>query len=393
MARREEVQFTPPPVIDPAVTGPMMDPSARRYQQQMEERRYGAPVGGEHVPIPRLDASQNDGMSMSDNARVQRQPMIGSQMPGGGIFGDPAAAQAAAPAKLNLFPADLLPEAAKSDPMFQQGMGSMNASNQPHLAQKYGVIRNGQFIPAQMLSTGRAGLKSETVEGLKQLAEFQKTREKVESGEQAIEDQAAEGPAGAGARLAGGDAAASTQADRKKMQEQINELDDFDYHTYREMMMKDILNNEEQRRVIEERLKADGSELSITDLVTTGYVPQIVHVVPGKFFPEFQSMTAEEDLALKRLIAMEAKELNISDKYLLDKYSMMSVAVGLRSINKIPLPDHKDKQGKFDDAAFWQKFNHVVKYPFHMIASLGVQYFWFDIRVRKLFVAEKVKNG
>jgi hypothetical protein len=98
-------------------------------------------------------------------------------------------------------------------------------------------------------------------------------------------------------------------------------------------------------------------------------------------------------LALKRLLMLERKSIEAPDRYLLDKFQIMTVACGLRSVNKVLLPDHLDKDGNFNDEMFWQKFNRVVKLPFHMIASIGVHYYWFDVRVRKLFVAEKLKNG
>ena len=89
----------------------------------------------------------------------------------------------------------------------------------------------------------------------------------------------------------------------------------------------------------------------------------------------------------------ENKGVEVSDRYLLDKFSLMAVTIGIRGINSNVFPDHLDKDGKFDEDKFWRKFEFVTKYPFHMLASLGVNYFWFDIRVRKLFVAEKIGFG
>ena len=51
------------------------------------------------------------------------------------------------------------------------------------------------------------------------------------------------------------------------------------------------------------------------------------------------------------------------------------------------------REPELDEDAFWKKFEYVARFPFHMLASLGVNYFWFDVRVRKLFVAEKLGNG
>ena len=66
---------------------------------------------------------------------------------------------------------------------------------------------------------------------------------------------------------------------------------------------------------------------------------------------------------------------------------------GITRINTTTLPTHLDQGGNFNDELFWKKFNRVLKFPFHMLASIGVHYYWFDVRVRKLFVAERLKNG
>jgi hypothetical protein len=35
----------------------------------------------------------------------------------------------------------------------------------------------------------------------------------------------------------------------------------------------------------------------------------------------------------------------------------------------------------------------VARFDMHLLSSLAVNWFWFDVRVRKLFVAEKLGNG
>ena len=153
--------------------------------------------------------------------------------------------------------------------------------------------------------------------------------------------------------------------------------------------MKDMLNNEDQKKLIEERLQP----LAIDDLIVRGYVLQRVPIIPGKFEPTFRSMGANDDLAIKRLIMVESKALEVSERYLLDKFALMSVVLGVYSINSNVLPSYQDEQGRFDDTRFWQKFNLLANNSFHLLASLGVNYHWFDIRVRSLFVAKNLGNG
>lgn len=98
-------------------------------------------------------------------------------------------------------------------------------------------------------------------------------------------------------------------------------------------------------------------------------------------------------MALKRLVMIESRGLEVSERYLLDKFSLMTLVAGLYTLNNNPVPDFHDKDGHFEEDLFWTKFKSITKYPFHMLASIGVNYFWFDIRVRKLFVADSLGNG
>lgn len=386
---KPETQLPTPsgPFVDPVVAG--RNPAAASYARQMAERMGGDPRGGgAPVPIPPLNMPHQAGMTMADQAVATRAP---AAAPVPSIFTPEQASQVARSMSQGLLTTDVLPEQAKQDPMYREGHGSMYAINQPKLAEKYGVIRNGQFVAPQQLSTGKPGLSSKTVEGLKAVQEFQEKRVSAEKGDAAAEKAATDGIAGMGstAQLAGGDSKPVTDSDRAAAAEALQKMDDFDFNSFRELMMKDLLNNDEQRAIVEERLKP----LDLADLIMNGRITQVVPVRPNQYEPELQSMTGEEELALKRLLMEERKTLEAPDRYLLDKFQLMTIACGLRAVNKNVFPDHLDNQGKFDDEKFWVKFNMVLRLPFHMLASLGVHYYWFDVRVRKLFVAERLKNS
>lgn len=380
----------PGPYVDPGIT----DPAALAYKRRLDERRYKTPVGGGPTPpIPRLDADAASGLTMSDQAMAARHRAEVATAPPDSMFQEPTSHPSYSKAPPSILPQDLLPEAATKDPEFREGAGSRYASSQPHLAYKYGVIRNGQHLMSQQLQTGKPGLSEKTVEGLRAIQDLNEKRAQAESPDARIEADAAAGPAGSAARFGnspGEDGKRPLSEDeREKVSKAVDKLDDFDFNTFREMMMKDLINNEDQRKLVEARIEP----LDVTDLIVRGFVTQIVPIIPGKYEPEFQSMAGDDDLALKRLVMNEARGIDVNSRYLLDKYSLMSVALGLRSLNKVALPDYRDKEGNFDDDMFWKKFNKVVRFPFHMLSSLGVHYFWFDVRVRKLFVAEKLGNG
>lgn len=393
------------PHVDPNVAA--RNPAAARYAAEVAARQGKTPPppkyqeprgGGEAPPIPLLNSPFVEGMPMADQARSQRTSWTGAPLdpqmkdmsrPPEGFF--TASAQPTPPATTGLANSDLLPELAHQDPMFVQGHGSQFAVNQhPSLAQKYGVIRNGRMIPPQMLNTGRPGLTGKTVEGLEALQAFNAQRRSAESGDTTAEHAAQEGPGGAAARVANTAGSEDvTPVSKSEVEQAVKNMDEFDFNTFREMMMKDLLNNDEQRKIIEERV----TPLDLSDLIINGRVKQVLPIIPGKYEPEIQSVSADEDLALKRLLMKESELLNAPDRYMLDKYSLMVIALGLVAINKKPLPTHLDSDGNWSDELFWAKFNRIMKFPFHMIASVGVHYYWFDIRVRKLFVVERLKNG
>lgn len=412
MAKREQPTTFGGPIIDPRVT----DPVAMQYAKQMQERlggpeKYTTQVGGgPSPPIPRLDTPHVDGMTMADQARAASQPPIGSIDPTSSIFPaapivgqeGPAKPQMSRPPN-NILPQDLLPEIATKDPDFRPGAGSMYASAQPHLAYKYGVIRNKQHLPPGRLGqAGKAGLSSGTLEGLQAIQAAQAgqpvpvplEQQQKEQAEGRLNDEAkAASLAGAGgvAAQGGGGAEQLSEEDKKKVVHAIDQMDSFDWNTFKQMTMKDLLNNEEQKKIIEERLKA--TPLSLDELIVNGYVTQRIPIRPGKFEPTFRSIGGDEELACKRLIISDAKKLDVNDQYLLDKHAFMVVCCGLYSINGTVLPTHRNEAGEFDDTKFWEKFNLVIRYPLHMLASLCVHFFWFDIRVRKLFVADALGNG
>jgi hypothetical protein len=395
------------PFVDPRVGG---NPAAAAYKAGFDARRAAAgglpkiqdPVGGGPPPaIPRLDGPAHAGLTMEQHAHAER-PQPAPRMPQGSIVEPPqhVAPQSnpRAPA-VNLSPADTLHPDAQKDPAFRQGMGSMIASSQPELALKYGVYRNGKFIPPQQLATPRAQLSPQTLEGLNALQELQQRQAsppavgRLSESERAAEDDVARGPAGAAARVGNmlGDQSNRPLSgdEREQLRNLISKMDDFDFDSFRQSMMKDILNNPEQKEIIESKLTA----LDLSDLVSDGYVVQDVPVVEGKLTFTFRSQTGEEDLELKRMVMVESKSLEVSDRYLLDKYAFMSLTLGIEKINGRMLGTVYDKEGNFSEEQFIAKLKKVLRLPLHLLASIGVNQMWFEQRVRKLCVAEKVGNG
>jgi hypothetical protein len=376
---------------------PPAGPQAAAYGAGVAARSGGPPkytgirAGGPTPPIPRLDGPPGEGQTMSEMATNQRQPPSSVQ---GSIFGSQP--QQRGP---DIRPTDLLPPECQSDPNFIQGSGSMYAAAQPMLALKYGVIREGKRVPAQALTArpqtsggaSKVQLRPETIQGLEDLQKLRDQSLKGESGEMAAEKATEDSIAGRAASIgnpptAGGDGPPPNDVEIKK---RIAGMDEFDLNSLHEMMVRDIINNDEQRKIVEERLQP----LDLSDLVVNFTVSQKVPIIPGIFEPEFESLTGEDDLEIKKWLVEEAKTLKVDDRYLLDKYSLMGLACAVKSINGKPLGNHRDNDGAFSRDLADKKFRKLCRMPLPMLAALGPHFFWFDMRVRKLFVAEKIKNG
>jgi hypothetical protein len=400
-------------VGEPFVDKRVQDPAALAYANRAQGRRreqlpmYTQPVaGGPDVSIPRLDGEATEG-TMAEQAARQRMPMpnVGqlvagmAQQPalrGGGIVEGASHQQPMmAKPKLTGTPTlpgvqagDILPEEATHDPSFQQGHGSMFAVNQPAMAAKYGVVRGKDHISPQLLAgvrtpaTGsRTPLRPETVEGLQAL-EAARRRADQSGVDKQVQEESMRGPAGG----AGQTKPAMSEDEIQKL---LESLDDYDISRVKRALFKDMLNNESQREIVEARLQP----LDLSSLITSGRVTQLVPIVPGQLEPEFQSYDGEEDLVIKRLVGIEARTSGANDRYILDKYQLMGLTIALRALNRQQLPDYLDAEGVFDEDLFWKKYEIVSRFNYHLLASLTVNWFWFDTRVRRLLRAEELGNG
>lgn len=378
--------------------GPVTSPRAAAYAERVGVKKYVAPIGGvPAVSIPPLDAPYARGQTMAAQAQSGRMPSL----PQGSIFGPQGANPFAQPGspppgrpegpQTQILPTDLLPEEARQDPNFRAGTGAMFAMSQPHLVGKYGVLRNGTLIPPSAFRAGgRGGPSPETMAAVAKLNNdfahnASTAAQRAEDTE--LEKEVAGGPVGA-ARTAAGAGTADPKLE-KELKAKLASMDKLDLHRLQEMGVVDLLNNDEQKTLIEERC----SKITLDEYVMNGFVRQRVPVVPGVFEVTFQSMSLEDELTLKNLIAKEANALELSDRYLVDKYGYMGLAVGLHMVHSagkdIPFPSHLNNEGVFDEALFWTKFKRVLKLPFHLAAALAINFFWFEVRVRRLPRAAK----
>lgn len=150
---------------------------------------------------------------------------------------------------------------------------------------------------------------------------------------------------------------------------------------------RNSLDSLELREAIEKRC----SPISIEQMLDNGEIRQTVPIVRDKFVVEFRTVTGEEDLAIKRELYVEKQ---VPDIYLFDKLNIMQLTAAIYSINGRPLPDHLNERRRFDRTKFFEKFDRVISMPMAWLASVSINFSWFDARTRRLFSdLGELKNG
>lgn len=352
---KETTSFTKTP-IEVISSMPRLTPEQQAHKDAMEKAKQGGrPVGGvPPVRIPPLDADPlPGGGSMSDQAAALSDPT--------NPLSPAYSPELAMMASRGQGPFATLPPEATRDPNFRPGVGSMIAANQPQLRQPAPPSPQ-----TQQQDPRKPILRKETVADLQKLAEFQQTAESIQESE-----------------LKAAEAAAAKQAEEDVLkgpapyQGDLG-LDQEDWN---------VLNNPARRKDIESRL----APLGIEDIIMYGEIQQEVEVVPGKTRYKFRSTTGEEDLAVKRMMFGESG----GDRYMLDKFSLYNLTLGVVSINNMALPTHLNDKKRFDETAFLKKYEMLMRFPVQLLGDMAVQYMWFDQRVRRLFVksAEELKNS
>lgn len=130
--------------------------------------------------------------------------------------------------------------------------------------------------------------------------------------------------------------------------------------------------------------------MKFEDLLIKNEVRQLVPIIPGKFEAVYRSITPEENLFIKILMS---KEKVTTDSYVGEKFSLYQLAFSLVSINGIELPSHLDQMGEPTDELVATKLRAIQKKSGYIVADLHQNFIWFDLRVRKLFNPDELKNG
>jgi len=364
---KNQLQFNRPPeeILRERRARREMTDEQRAYQDRMAALKANkVPLGGAPpVSIPPLDATPIEGFQgpISQQASALRDPTN----PLSPLYEPQLALMQAQQHPL----APLPPEDAQK-PGFIPGMGSMFAANQPNLQAR----ARQKEEPPKPGDPYRPRLSPETKEGLEALKEFQAKAQKVQEG--SVDEK-------------------TVKKEAEKLEKDLKEgVPEKDFMSDLKDLLNNpaqwnVLNNPERRKKIEARCKA----MNIADVILHGEVRQEVPIRQGDqpLVITYRSVSVEEDLAVKRMMFGETG----GDRYLMDKFALMQLTLGIVAINSEELPTHLTDERKFDDKRFDNKYSKLLRFPIQFIADLGIQYQWFDERVRDLFVGstEAVKNS
>lgn len=229
-------------------------------------------------------------------------------------------------------------------------------------------------------------MSQQGTEALRELEELQRQQqEQAEEEQQRRVDETAE----ASSLNEADSLVGPPKTEQSELADALKNLDEFDEYTLRQALMRDIINNDDQRALIESRLKP----LSIGQLLNNNRVRQAIPIDPEDFVIELQSLTVEEEQAIKRLAVyskLEAPDAPLP--YHKERFSIMGVTAALVRINDKAFGDAV-VGGKWSDEAFWKKFNMVVKLPYDVVSCIALHAFWFGMRVRALTQVKLLKNG
>lgn len=171
--------------------------------------------------------------------------------------------------------------------------------------------------------------------------------------------------------------------EEKKTDDDLFSLFDFDGKNEAER----VLNNKKRREFIEKHC----SEMNFEDLLMRDEVQQVVAIKPKQFEVTFRSLKPSESLFVKQFMSSEMQK---TEAYYLEKFTLCQLCMAIVAINgkQFGAP-HEKADGEISQEVFETRLRKLLKMSGYIVADLALNYAWFDIRVRKLLLADELGNG
>ena len=151
-----------------------------------------------------------------------------------------------------------------------------------------------------------------------------------------------------------------------------------------------------EKKAVRDAIEARLTPISLEQMIDDGEARQEVPIVRPSITsvgltPTFRTIQGHENLAIHRVMRGDG---HLGANYVRDRYLLLRLTAGMFSLNKDPLPDHLDKNGKWDDDLFAGKMQIVGRYPLPMLSVLSINYGWFAERAEDVFLdVDGLKNG
>ena len=160
-----------------------------------------------------------------------------------------------------------------------------------------------------------------------------------------------------------------------------------------------IQRNPARKKAIERRCAEMNDPLDLADLLTKGYLKQRVPIVESKLVVMFKTLRETEESALYEMATDYASGDNGKppSQFAVDRFLFRAqLAAGILQINDTKFPSHmgrSDGEFKINLKVLNSRLKYLESLPKWLVTELGVQYSWFEERVKMLFLEEDLKNG
>lgn len=230
---------------------------------------------------------------------------------------------------------------------------------------------------------GKRALSPGTLSGLQALHQQASEQRKELPPEEAPKPMLAEAEEGK---------SSASAEEKERMSQVLRESDDLELEAMMRNMRQDMINNDKQRDIIEAKVKP----MNLADGITTGEYRQLVPIKEG-LEVLFRSVSPMENEEIRRMvIEMQLKDERLANLSV-DRLTLMQTVAAIVHVNGQTMPTHLKNTGtieaEFLEETFKKKYAIFSSYPSALLHVLATHAYWFDLRVRKLFTMDELKNG
>jgi hypothetical protein len=221
------------------------------------------------------------------------------------------------------------------------------------------------FAANQEVSTGQR-LSEKTIEGLEQLqaqnAAAVATNEQKE--------------------------AAKVEAEEARAKEDVKEMAGLGAIEATPGLIDAVANNPYLDEEVRKQIEASLEPMDMTKLIMGRGVQEVR--LNDALVVVFQTISVKEDLVIKQIMR---KHVDETVAFYEDTKLALNLSVGVAQVNQTALPSLENDSGQVTAETILARYSALAVMPVQLLAWLAINYIWFDLRVRKMLLPSKLKNG